>query len=499
MGGPGVEARMTILRQAAEQQILKPLRDHGWEPSIASEIAGGEYLIIKAQKADKVHTIAFLYTSATANQIYKFLDGQVEHIFINGALYRVESYAHGISKPVSPIDQFFATLIAWNKEIAPAVAAPTVKPKPHAIRRITSEAPLDAIWARLEQFRSVHLARKLVERRHVGEVRPIAMAVKAEGIAFTIRNAADYFRTGNTESLSRRILNLYYGVLALASAEMLASPSGASDLDEIESFTKSGHGLNTVPSSAGGFAGFHVHVLNSGFYARWASFLGSDITTYPKQRAKTDGDLQNLPPDTQTTISRLLSAIPELGDLYLEVFDGEPSWIVLLYDAEASGGFARSSNGARPDSSYVTLLDQSGRISQERIQAANWPITEIALGQSEYSGKAFRARVDHAGHEFWHGALPLHDSAFLPDHTLIMPVLSGAGEYRSLALVVLYALSIIVRYMPSIWRRIEGGDWDQYLAVIKTTIGIFERVLPEEFLETIIGERVHARQPGSRT
>lgn len=496
MGGVGVEARMNILRQAAEQQILKPLRDHGWEPTITSEMTGGEYLIIEAQKADRTHAIALLYTSATGNHIYKALDGQVEQIFVNGALYRVDSYAHGISKPVSPIDQFFATLIAWNKDIAPSVAGPTVKPRPQVIRQITSEAPLDAIWARLEQFRSVHLAKKLVERRQVGDIRPIALAVKAEAIAFTIRNAADYFRAGNSESLSRRILNLYYGVLALASAEMLAS-SAASDLDEIETFTKGGHGLNTVPSSTGGFAGFHIHVLNSGFYARWAASLGIDISTYPKQRAKTEGDLQNLPPDTQTTISRVLSAIPELGDLYLEVFDEEPSWIVPLYDAEASGGFAHFSGGARPDSSYITLLDQSGRISQECIKAANWPITEIAEGKSEYSGKAFRARVDHAGHEFWHEALPLHSSAFLPNPTLIMPVLSGTGEYRSLALVVLYALSIIVRYMPSIWRRIEGGDWDQYLAVIKTTIGIFERVLPEEFLETIIGERVHARQPGS--
>jgi hypothetical protein len=441
---------MSILRQAAEQQILKPLRDHGWEPSVVSEVTGGEYLIIKAQKADKVHTIAFLYTSATANQIYRMLDGQVEHIFTNGALFRIESYAFGISKPVSPIDQFFATLIAWNKEIAPTVAAPTLKPKPHIIRRITAETPLDAIWARLEQFRSVHLAAKLVQRRHGGELDQNTISRRAEGVAFTIRNAADYFRAGNSESLSRRILNLYYGVLALASAEMLASPSGASDLDEIESFTKNGHGLNTVPASTGGFGGFHIHVLNSGFYARWASFLGYDISTYPRQRAKTEGDLQNLPPDTHTTISQLLSTVPELGDLFLEVFDGEPSWIVPHYDAEASGGFARFANGARPDSSYITLLDQSGRISQERILAANWPVTEVAEAQSEYTGRAFRARVDHAGQEFWHGALPLHHSPFLPSQALIMPVLSGAGEYRSIALVILYALSIIVRYMPSV-------------------------------------------------
>ncbi len=38
MTSPGADARMNILKNAAERQILKPLRDHGWEASIASEV-----------------------------------------------------------------------------------------------------------------------------------------------------------------------------------------------------------------------------------------------------------------------------------------------------------------------------------------------------------------------------------------------------------------------------------------------------------------------------
>jgi hypothetical protein len=63
-------------------------------------------------------------------------------------------------------------------------------------------------------------------------------------------------------------------------------------------------------------------------------------------------------------------------------------------------------------------------------------------------------------------------------------------------MVTLYALSILVRYMPSAWRRVEGGDWDEHLSLVKSALGVFERLLPEQFLESIIGERIHASQPG---
>ncbi len=79
----------------------------------------------------------------------------------------------------------------------------------------------------------------------------------------------------------------------------------------------------------------------------------------------------------------------------------------------------------------------------------------------------------------------------------MLPPLSDFKEYRVLAMGVLYALSILVRYVPRTWRRVEGGDLDQHLALVKTALGVFERILPQEFLEVITGERVVAAQPGS--
>ncbi len=499
---------MQILREAADQQIIKPLRTHGWDARVASEATDGEFLVLAASKASAEHKIALMYSSATANHHYKSLDRVVEHIFTNGALYHIESYAYGISAPVTPIDEFFPLLLKWNKEIAPAIDAPArrtpVKQKERPTKHITAESPLESIWAQLDQFASRQLAEKLVKRRACEASMTLsqeAIESKAAGVAYSIRNASDYLRGVAHESLNRRITSLYYGVLALAFAELLASPAGPTDLDEVEGMTKQGHGLYTVPSVSGDFGGVNVGVLATGFFARWASFLGYDTTKFPKAKPKTPSDVEKLAPRTVATIRSLLAAIPELGDLYLEVFDASPSWVVPVYMSDENPQpvlWGRSGGQKnRPESTYVRFVDPSKRIGLDLFQNADWPVAEITLVSDDEDGRSFRARVDHAGCDYWHEALPIHRSPFDSRMTLIVPVLAGVSEYRAVATSVLYALSIMVRYMPSAWRRVEGGDWDQHLAMIKTTVRVFERVLPEEFLASITGEHVHASQPGS--
>jgi len=504
MGGTGVELRMQILRDAADQQILKPLRSHGWEASVITENTSGEYIVIEANRSNAVHKIALLYSSATSNGHYKDLDRVVEHIFTNGELYRIESYAYGINAKVTPIDDFFPLLVQWNKGIAPpgepARKAPS-RPRNRAIRHITAETPIDGIWARLDQFASRQLAEKLVLRRAQEEsivLNPSAVQSKASGVAYAIRNASDYFRSLPFESLNKRTLSLYYGVLALAFAEMLASPRGPTDLDEVEGMTKQGHGLYTVPSVAGDLGGINVGVLASGFFPRWVTFLGHDTAKFPKAKPKTPSDIEKLAPGTASTFGALLASIPELGDLFLEVFDLPPSWVVPEFGFDVnSGHYGGKRRASEPDSTYIQLIDPSKRITDETVRAAGWPIAEVTAVPEDEHGRAFQVRVDHAGYTYWHEALPIHHSPFDQRPTLIVPVLAGISEYRAIATSILYTLSILVRYMPSVWRRVEGGDWDQHLAMIKAAVAAFERVLPEEFLESIIGERINARQPGT--
>ncbi len=499
MAGSGVELRMGILRDAANQQILKPLLSHGWTATIAEESEAGEYLLINADKTGSSHTVALMYSSATDNRHYKELDNKVSHIFINGQLYLVESFAYGISTPVSSVGDFFPLLVQWNREVAPPKLIKNFKSSSGTIRRIVSESPLAGIWSHLGQFSSLELAKKLVARR--AEIEGVELAhaqiqSKASGIAFSVSNAADYYKGAPHESLNKRVLSLYYGTLSLAFAEMLAAPNGPADLDELEGMTKQGHGLFALASETGNFSDLTVGVLATGFYPQWASFLGYDTSAYPRAKAKAAGDLENAekyPAQSFASMAVLLSAIPELGDLFLQVYEDEPAWVIPHVDTAS----LHRQRGVPASSSYIFLSNHSRRVSESRIASQEWPFAELTKVKDSDQESQYRVRVDHPGLNYWYEPLLLHRSPYLQAPALIMPVLGGVQDYRAIALAILYSLSILVRYMPGSWRRVEGGDWDQHLGVMRATLDVFERVLPQEFLESISGERVHTSLPGS--
>jgi hypothetical protein len=499
MGGVGIEQRMKILQDVAKQQMLGPLSSHGWVASIVNESEDGEYLIIDAEKGGKKHSIALMYTSATDNRYYKHLETVVSHIFTNGQLYRVADYARGVVTPVSSVSDFFPLLVEWNSELAPAKQSKKYANSPGTILRIVSESPLAGIWSRLNQFSSSELAKKLVLKRAEKEGTLLSderVLSKASGIAFALGNAADYYRGAPYESLNKRVLSLYYGTLSLAFAEMLAAPNGPSDLDELEGMTKQGHGLFALSSVTGHFGDLKVGVLATGFYPNWVNFLGYDTGFYPKAKAKSVSDLDNsdkYPLQSFAPMSVLLSAIPELGDLFTQVYDDEPAWVIPYVDIASR----HAQGNANTSSSYIFLKDESRKISEARISSQDWPLAELSTIETTDDGEVFRARVDHQGLKYWHEALLLHRSPFLSSPTLILPVLGGVPEYRVTSLAILYLLSILVRYMPSAWRRVEGGDWDQHLSVMRAVLDVFERILPQQFLESISGDCVHTSLPGS--
>ena len=434
MTGSGAELRMGILRDAANQQILKPLISHGWNATIAEESVSGEYLLVNAEKAGSSHAVALMYTSATDNRYYKVLDDKVSHIFINGQLYHVESFAFGISTPVSSVGDFFPLLVQWNREIAPPKIIKSLKCSSRGIRRIVSESPLAGIWSHLGQFSSLELAKKLVAQRAEFEGVELTHAQiqsKASGIAFSVSNAADYYKGAPHESLNKRVLSLYYGTLSLAFAEMLSAPNGPADLDELEGMTKQGHGLFALASETGNFGDLTVGVLATGFYPQWASFLGYDTSTYPRAKAKTAGDLENpakYPAQSFASMAVLLSGIPELGDLFLQVYEDEPAWMIPHVDMESF----HNQRGSSASSSYVFLSNHFRRVSEARITSQDWPFAELTTVKDNDQESQYRVRVDHPGLKYWYEPLLLHRSPYLQSPALIMPVLGGVQDYRAI-------------------------------------------------------------------
>lgn len=500
----GWKSRLARLRSATESKLLAPLRMHGWTATIDVEVERGEYLIIKAERAGVEHRVAIMYSSATDNAVYKVLAPQVEHIFIKGALYKLESHAYGITTPVSTADDFHDVLVSWNDASASGkfatntLAAP-IAAQPPRHRTLLSEEPIEAIWLRLRQLTSVSLARKLVATRSTNESVPLDDEVartKAEGVAFSLRNASDYFKTRDGQNVSQRVLNLYYGCMAFAFAEMLAAPKGAASLADIERITTQGHGFCTLDGEQDGLERIVVSTVATGFFASWMRFLGIPTETFPRQKPKVYADLVKQSPSSWLTVEGLFARIPEVADLFLDIFSSKPAWLTPTYDQEANAPLSLFAKKERPTTTYSVFVDDSARLAAEDIAIFPGPISQISEVASEHPGRHFRVAVDTAGKKVWWDALPIHHSPF-ERTALIVPAFGCVGEYRAICLALLYALSIMVRYRPSVWRRVQEGDHDHLRVLVEAYLAVVERVLPEQFLERITAQRVFAKQPGA--
>jgi YaaC-like Protein len=203
-----------------------------------------------------------------------------------------------------------------------------------------------------------------------------------------------------------------------------------------------------------------------------------------------------MPPAAWLTVESLVAHIPEVADLFIEIFDSKPAWIEPHYDILANYRGGMFGNQSPPMRTYGNFIDISGRLTKEDVAEFPGPLSDIAPLESGGSEHKFRVAVDHPGVPIWWDALPLHRSPFVPA-AIIKPIFGTVDQYRAMCVVLLYALSIIVRYRPSVWRRVQEGDLDQMRVLIEAFLATVERILPHEFLGKITGQKIIVKEPGS--
>ncbi len=422
---------------------------------------------------------------------------------MNGQLHEVDKFAYGISTPVSSIDDFQSLLFEWNKlssngKFSPVQNTESIEVKKPDRHFLLSETPIQAIWLRLKQLESLKLAQQQVsEKAENAEVNleEEVVQTKAEGIAFALRNAADYFQAREGRTISQRVLNLYYGTLSFAFAELLSSPTGPSTLAEIESQTKMGHGLYTIDGQKDGIENIVVGVISRGFFPFYTKLNGYTISDIPEKKPRKWNELSKVSESTWTTIEQLFSRIPEVSDLFLGIFESPPSWAMPNFDQNANTRISVRGSSKRPSSSYIQFSDESCRLTSELIAEIPGPISEIIEVPGDSPGRHFRARVDHPNNGYWHEVLKIHHSPFT-HRAMIIPLFGSLIDLKEICLVLLYALSIVVRYRPSIWRRVQEGDLDHMRVIIEAFLQVVERILPEKFLVEITGKKIAVHQPG---
>ena len=143
-----------------------PFRLHGWSAAIVREVDRHDCIEIAAQMGEVATRIAVLYSSSgISNASYMELSNAVDRIFFNGQPHMLDSFASGVAVPVEPLGDFFPFLVDLNRQVDPARSPPVIPRRPATVRRLTAENPIEAVIARLQQFTSVTLARRLVEKR----------------------------------------------------------------------------------------------------------------------------------------------------------------------------------------------------------------------------------------------------------------------------------------------------------------------------------------------
>src|ERR1700688_2402213 len=145
---------------------------------------------------------------------------------------------------------------------------------------------------------------------------------------------------------------------------MLAAPKGTKTLAEIENSTKVGHGLYTIDGFGNGLEQIAVGVF-AGFFPAWTASMGSPIGAIPQKKARRFEDLAAYASASWVSVETLFASIPEVADLFSDIFEGKPNWVRPIYDQAANAGMSFFGGRKPATRSYLQLVDDTGRLTRE--------------------------------------------------------------------------------------------------------------------------------------
>jgi hypothetical protein len=99
----GVLLREALLSQQCMSDLVRPLRDAGWNVTVNEPDDNALYMTVDASHGGKFFSVALLYSCGTENVIYKMLAKECVAVLYCGPPYKQDSFAYGISVHVGPV------------------------------------------------------------------------------------------------------------------------------------------------------------------------------------------------------------------------------------------------------------------------------------------------------------------------------------------------------------------------------------------------------------
>jgi hypothetical protein len=262
----------------------------------------------------------------------------------------------------------------------------------------------------------------------------------------------------------------------------------------------------------------YVFALKSGHFSSYCRSLGIDLNAYsfaqrPRNWAKVTPEEKH----KMITLGSLLRRVPELRPSINECLGVPPLSFHVSHSIKnmslraeraqkqmlSTGKFVAPNWGPDPSEgptseTYVTFATGYGGgegVTTAFLNGLGLPIKDIAEEIDESSGRIdLVGKYTHPSNEHWWQSLPLHHGT--NGTSLIVPFW-GSSDPFILHFIILYALSIVVRYLPSLWFEIEYGKLDHLKVLIEEYIVCTDTVLPSLAIERIAGIELHVVPPGS--
>lgn len=505
MFNDGKRQRMDILVQNYEGRISELLDEHSWQHQIDKEEEDGEYLLIAITKNNIHKKFALLYSQSTNKTVYERIEKEADACIINGFGFDKNNFfSKDFTKPIMSAENLLSVLRDWNHEADLFNVSADDDVIDHSIpdiEHLQAENASEQVWMMIKALKSVEVCNKYLMKKYTN-VNESELKERAQGIAFLIQNACDYFDKSSSTNFTQHLLNLYYGSLSFVEAELLANSKDYSSLEQVESITKHGHGLYTILSEVNyNPDNLYTGILgkNKGLFPTFLENRGYNIDNFPPRKH----DIKDLPCENCFSLNCILNRIPEISNL-MRIIDSDykPGFFNIYYDISSNrdGSIFCEKDGCYKSSitgSYVGLTDFSKCGNLEFLKLLQGPFEQFEYKGIEDNAKRYSAFIRHecGKDKHWYNYVNIHKSSFC-DNSIIIPLKNLGDEWDIYVIMVLYTLSIVVRYYPNLWRRMQIGEWDKYYPVFQQFALVVEKILPNIFYEKITGQKLYVHQAG---
>jgi hypothetical protein len=194
-------------------------------------------------------------------------------------------------------------------------------------------------------------------------------------------------------------------------------------------------------------------------------------------------------------LSDLFARIPELQSTLDEYLDVAPLAFEIGHSSNMAEFDLPQQQGDKV--TWVSIYPPNKRMHLDYLNSLDLPFTDIQSGTDPFSKTTvFDGKFIHPADKYWHQYIDLYKSGY-SGTSYIVPLWGRTNDPFVLHFMILYALSIVVRYLPSLWHDIEDGDLDNIRALVEHYLVIVDNVLPRLAVERISARPLLIVQPGS--